>query len=75
MFFTRIPKHIKIDWHFVLDKIQVSFINTFHVPLKTQLADCFIKDLGYPLISYCCPSWALLTFMLRLEGGVLERTH
>ena len=40
-------KHIEIDCHFIRNKIQDGVIKTFHVPTRHQIADFFIKALGY----------------------------
>jgi len=48
-------KHIDIDCHVVREKIQLGILRTFHVSFRHQLADIFIKALGfshfYPLLS------------------------
>ncbi|KAG8479654.1 hypothetical protein CXB51_029382 [Gossypium anomalum] len=39
-------KHIEIDCHFVLEKIQKGVVHTFHVSTKDQQADILTKGLG-----------------------------
>ena len=40
-------KHIKVDCHFICDKIQASLLKTLHVSSSRQLADIFTKPLGF----------------------------
>jgi len=39
-------KHIEIDCHIVLEKLQVGIISLSYVPTQYQLADIFTKALG-----------------------------
>lgn len=39
-------KHVKVDCHFIKDKIQAGIPQTKHVSTTNQLADVFIKTLG-----------------------------
>ena len=45
-------KHIKLDCHFIREKIQAGVIKTFHVPTRHQIADFFTKALGYKRFHY-----------------------
>ena len=47
-------KHIKIDCHFVLEKIQLGLISTGYVKTKEQLEDIFTKPLSGDIVSYLC---------------------
>ena len=40
-------KHIEVDCHFVIDKIQDVTLKTLHVTSAHQLADLFTKPLGF----------------------------
>ena len=40
-------KHIEVDCHFVVDKIQDGTLKTLHVTSAHQLADLFTKPLGF----------------------------
>ncbi|XP_040986401.1 uncharacterized mitochondrial protein AtMg00810-like [Juglans microcarpa x Juglans regia] len=53
-------KHIEIDCHFVCDKIQYGFLQTFQVSSKNQLADCFTNALGLPLFSIMMSKLSLI---------------
>ena len=48
-------KHIKIDCHFIREKIQDGVIKTFHVPTRYQLGDLFTKPLSQKQFSYLFP--------------------
>ena len=47
-------KHIKIDCHFIREKILSGDIATRFVNLNDQLTDVFTKSLRGPRISYTC---------------------
>jgi len=47
-------KHIKIDCHFIREKIMSGDIKTEFVNSSDQLADIFTKSLRGPRISYIC---------------------
>lgn len=47
-------KHIKIDYHFVREKVLDEVIETTHIESDTQLADLFIKPLGGSQIKCIC---------------------
>ena len=38
-------KHVKVDCHFIREKIQDGVIKTFHIPTRHQIADFFTKAL------------------------------
>jgi hypothetical protein len=40
-------KHIEIDCHIVSEKIQLGLVQTLHVTSQNQIADIFIKSLGF----------------------------
>ncbi|GJR17464.1 ribonuclease H-like domain-containing protein [Tanacetum coccineum] len=44
-------KHIKIDIHFVRDKVAAGHVRVLHVPSRFQYADIFTKGLPYPLFA------------------------
>ena len=47
-------KHIKIDCHFVCEKIQLGLISTGYVKTEEQLGDIFTKVLNGDRVSYLC---------------------
>ena len=47
-------KHIKIDCHFVHEKIQLGLISTGYVKTGEQLGDIFTKALSGDQVSYLC---------------------
>ena len=47
-------KHIKIDFHFVRDKIQFDLISTRYVKTGEQFGDIFAKDLSEDQVNYLC---------------------
>ena len=47
-------KHIKIDCHFVHEKIQLGLISTGYVKTEKQLDDIFTKALSGDRVSYLC---------------------
>ena len=47
-------KHIKIDCHFVREKIQLGLISTGYVKTGEQLDDIFTKALSGDRVSYLC---------------------
>ncbi|GJW37406.1 ribonuclease H-like domain-containing protein [Tanacetum coccineum] len=44
-------KHIKIDIHFVRDRVAAGHVRVLHVPSRFQYADIFTKGLPYPLFT------------------------
>jgi hypothetical protein len=51
-------KHVKIDLHFVRDRVAIGDVRVLHVPTTSQLADIFTKGL---------PSSAFLEFRSSLN--------
>ena len=47
-------KHIKIDCHFIWEKIQKNLISTSHVKTGEQFNDTFTKTLSGSWIDYIC---------------------
>ena len=47
-------KHIEIDCHFVLEKIQLDLISTGYVKTGEQVSDIFTKALNGDRVSYLC---------------------
>ena len=47
-------KHIEIDCHFVLEKIQFDLISTRYVKTREQLGDIFTNALSRDQVSYLC---------------------
>ena len=47
-------KHIKIDCHFVREKIQQNLVSTGHVKTGKQLGDIFTKALNRVRVDYIC---------------------
>lgn len=45
-------KHIKIDYHFVQEKVANSTLVTKYVPAKDQLADLFTRTLSAPTCTF-----------------------
>ena len=52
--FHELTKHIKIDCHFVCEKIQLRLISTGYVKTREQLGDIFTKPLSGDQVSYLC---------------------
>ena len=47
-------KHIKVDRHFIRQKIQDNLISTGYVKTGEKLGDLFIKELNGTRVSYFC---------------------
>ena len=47
-------KHIEIDCHFILEKIQLDLISTRYVKTGKQLGDIFTKALSGDRVSHLC---------------------
>ena len=52
--FHEMTKHIKVDCHFIREKIALGCITTSFVNSNDQLADIFTKSLRSPRIKYIC---------------------
>ena len=52
--FHEMTKHIKVDCHFIREKIASGCISTSFVNSNDQLADIFTKSLRGPRIKYIC---------------------
>ena len=52
--FHQRTKHIKIDYHFVREMIQLGLISTGYVKTGEQLGDIFTKSLSGDQVSYLC---------------------
>uniref|UniRef100_A0A803PLS2 Reverse transcriptase Ty1/copia-type domain-containing protein n=1 Tax=Cannabis sativa TaxID=3483 RepID=A0A803PLS2_CANSA len=63
-------KHIKLDCHFIREKIANSTIQLIPVSSTLQLADVFTKPLPSTTQLHICPRWPYMTYMVHLEGGV-----
>jgi len=64
--FNKRTKHIKIDCHFIREKILSVCIATSFVNSVNQLEDIFTKSLQGPCISFICNN--LGAYMLQLKG-------
>jgi hypothetical protein len=47
-------KHVKIDLHFVRDRVAIGDVRVLHVPTTSQFADIFTK--GLPTFAPASPS-------------------
>lgn len=65
-------KHIEVDCHFIRDTVTDGIITTSHVRTTEQLVDLLTKPLGRQHFKYLLDKMAFETFMLHLEGVVLE---
>ncbi|GKC18287.1 ribonuclease H-like domain-containing protein, partial [Tanacetum coccineum] len=65
-------KHIKIDIHFVRDKVAACHVRVLHVPSRFQYADIFTKGLPYPLFTDFRSSLSVCKTPAPTAGGVLE---
>ena len=52
--FREMTKHIKVDSHFIREKIASGYMTTSFVNSSDQLADIFTKSLRGPRIQYIC---------------------
>ena len=53
-------KHIKIDCHFVHEKIQLGLISTEYMKTGEQLGDIFTKALNGDQVSYLCNKLSMI---------------
>jgi hypothetical protein len=44
-------KHVKIDLHFIRDKVAIGEVHVMHVPITSQFIDIFTKGLSSPFFS------------------------
>lgn len=56
-----LTKHIKVDRHFIKEKLDCGLICTPYVPSRSQLADVFTKGLS-------CPNFEKIVSKLRMEN-------
>ena len=64
-------KHIKIDCHFVCEKIQFGLISIGYVNTGEQLGDIFTKAISGDRVSYLCNKLGMINIYVPTCGGVL----
>ena len=65
-------KHIKVDCHFIREKIVSGCMITSFVNSNDQLADIFTKSLRGPRINYICDKLGAFDLFALARGGVLR---
>lgn len=66
-------EHIELDCHLVREKTQVRLIRTLYIRSKHQLADLFIKSLGFGQFKFLLSKMNInLNIFCSSWGGVLE---
>lgn len=64
-------KHIKVDYHFIREKLEDGSISTPHIRTSNQLVDIFTKALTGSRITYICSNLSMINIYAPASGGVL----
>ena len=70
--FHETTKHIKVDCHFIREKIASGCMTTSFVNSNDQLKDIFTKSLRSPRIKYICDKLDAFDLYAPTLGGVLR---
>ena len=65
-------KHIEIDCHLILEKIQLGLLRTLHVSSQNQLADIFIKGLSFKDFSRLLSKMSVIKEIQSILRGVSD---
>ncbi|XP_024164040.2 uncharacterized mitochondrial protein AtMg00810-like [Rosa chinensis] len=66
-------KHIEIDCHVVLEKVQRGLVKTMHIRTKEQPVDLFTKPLGSKQFSALLSKLGVINIHSNLRGSIEER--
>uniref|UniRef100_A0A803QE35 GAG-pre-integrase domain-containing protein n=1 Tax=Cannabis sativa TaxID=3483 RepID=A0A803QE35_CANSA len=69
VFHTR-TKYIKLDVHFVRDRVLQRIVELRYIPSQKQVVDCFTKGLTHSKFKAFIDKLGLINSPLRLKGGV-----
>ncbi|XP_042950113.1 uncharacterized mitochondrial protein AtMg00810-like [Carya illinoinensis] len=72
LIFHEMTKHVKLDYHFVREKVLVGVIKLVHVPLKFQVADILTNALIAPSFHLLLSKTGILDIYAHLEGESQE---
>ena len=64
--FHKRTKHIKIDCHFIHEKIQLGLISIGYVKTREQLGDIFTKALSGDRVSYLCNKLGMINIYAQI---------
>ena len=68
----RWTKHIKLDIHFVRDRVAMGQVRVLHVPTTQQFTNVMLRGFLHRHLQNSDPVWALARAMLRLWRGVKQ---